>query len=78
MECNPPPDSRSPADLVISEATAIRMLVRFYGWVVVEPGRLQRYRSAAVLPLIRLQGHESEQIPTAADDAAVNVAASRL
>jgi hypothetical protein len=31
---------------VISEATALRMLVRFYGWVVVEPGHLRRYRGA--------------------------------
>jgi hypothetical protein len=45
MERNPAPDCRCPADWVIAEATALRMLTRFYGWVVVEPGHLRRYQS---------------------------------
>jgi hypothetical protein len=32
LEENPAPDSRSPLELVVSQQTAIRALVRHYGW----------------------------------------------
>lgn len=31
----------------MAEATLIGMLVRLYGWRVIEPGRLARFRGAA-------------------------------
>ena len=52
MEHNPAPDSRCPGDWVISEAVAIRMLVRFYGWRVIEPGLIRRTRTVVALPAI--------------------------
>ena len=42
MRDNPPPDSRSPLELVVSEATALRALVRHYNWVHSGPDRLLR------------------------------------
>ena len=36
------PDSRSPADLVIAEGVAIRVLIRLYGWSWLAPGILRR------------------------------------
>lgn len=37
-----PPDSRSPSTFVIAEATAVRVLVRQYGWSWLEAGTLRR------------------------------------
>jgi hypothetical protein len=37
-----PPDSRSPSTFVIAEATAVRVLVRQYGWAWLEAGTLRR------------------------------------
>lgn len=37
-----PPDSRSPGTFVIAEATAIRVLVKLYGWHWIEAGTLVR------------------------------------
>jgi hypothetical protein len=44
MRDNPPPDTRSPLELVVSEATAMRALVRHYNWVYDGPDRLLRCR----------------------------------
>jgi len=38
----PLPDSRSPQTFVIAEATAIRVLVKLYGWQHLEAGLLRR------------------------------------
>ena len=46
--CSPllprPPDSRSPRTFVIAEATALRCLVKLYGWRWDEAGVLRRPR----------------------------------
>jgi len=55
MRDNPPPDSRSPLELVVSEATAIRALVRHYDWVHDGPDRLLRCwppQTTAPAPLV--------------------------
>jgi hypothetical protein len=39
-----PPDSRSPGTFVIAEATAVRVLVKLYGWHWLEAGILRRPR----------------------------------
>lgn len=36
------PDSRSPDELVIAEGTALRILIRQYGWSWLAPGHLRR------------------------------------
>ena len=58
MRDNPPPDSRSPMELVVAEPTAIRALVRHYNWVHDGPDRLLRCRSllptAAAPPMAEL------------------------
>lgn len=36
------PDSRSPWEVTMAERTCIRILVRHYGWRMVEPGELRR------------------------------------
>lgn len=41
---SPSPDSRSPLELVVSEATAIRALSVHYGWIHLDPNTLQRRR----------------------------------
>jgi hypothetical protein len=38
----PLPDSRSPQTFVMAEATAIRVLVKLYGWQHLEAGLLRR------------------------------------
>jgi hypothetical protein len=38
----PPPDSRSPETFVIAEGTAIRALVKLYGWSWTLAGHLRR------------------------------------
>jgi hypothetical protein len=42
LEDNPAPDSRSPLELVVSQPTAIRALVRHYGWLHNGPNILCR------------------------------------
>jgi hypothetical protein len=37
-----PPDSRSPSTFVLAEATAIRVLVKLYGWTWLQAGILRR------------------------------------
>jgi hypothetical protein len=37
-----PPDSRSPGTFVLAEATAIRVLVKLYGWTWLRAGALRR------------------------------------
>ena len=37
-----PPDSRSPRTFVLAEATAIRVLVKLYGWTWLQAGILRR------------------------------------
>lgn len=37
-----PPDSRSPRTFVMAEATAIRVLVKLYGWTWLQAGILRR------------------------------------
>jgi len=37
-----PPDSRSPGTFVLAEATAIRVLVKCYGWTWLQAGVLRR------------------------------------
>jgi len=37
-----PPDSRSPQTFVLAEATAIRVLVKLYGWTWLQAGILRR------------------------------------
>jgi hypothetical protein len=44
MRDNPQPDSRSPLEVVVSEKTAIRCLVRHYGWIHDGPDTLLRCR----------------------------------
>jgi len=73
MDRNPAPDCRSPSDWVISEATALRMLTRFYGWVVVEPGHLRRARRPNDQQEARALVVDLEEESTA-DPAMVNVA----
>jgi len=75
MEQNPAPDCRCPSDWVISEATALRMLTRFYGWVVVEPGHLRLARRANEQQEARALVVEVEEQP-AANPAEVTVAAT--
>lgn len=41
---NAQPDTRSPVEVTLSEACAVRILVKHYGWVVLEPGTLKRHR----------------------------------
>lgn len=41
---NRPPDCRSPREHTVAEACAVRILVKHYGWTVVEPGVLRRHR----------------------------------
>lgn len=36
------PDSRSPWEVTMAERTCVRILVRHYGWRMVEPGELRR------------------------------------
>ena len=38
-----PPDSRSPMEVVISERSALRALVRHYRWVVLKPGVIVKH-----------------------------------
>jgi len=45
MRENRQPDSRSPREHTIAEACAVRILVKHYGWVAVEPGVLRRHRA---------------------------------
>jgi len=45
---SPPPDSRSPLELVVSEQTAIAALVRHYGWTHLNSGTLVRHGLGAV------------------------------
>jgi hypothetical protein len=55
MRDNPPPNSRSPLELVVSEATALRALVRHFNWVHSGPDRLLRCwppRPTAPAPLV--------------------------
>jgi hypothetical protein len=47
-EDNPPPDSRSPLEVVVSQQTAMRCLVRHYGWVHLNAGHLIRPRRPQV------------------------------
>jgi hypothetical protein len=44
---SPSPDSRSPLELVVSEATAIRALSVHYGWIHLDANTLRRRRIAA-------------------------------
>ena len=39
-----PADLRGPADVYVSEADALRALVRLYGWAWLGEGKLARYR----------------------------------
>jgi hypothetical protein len=55
MRDNPPPDSRSPLEVVVAEKTAIRSLVRHFGWVHDGPDTLLRCRvltPAELTPLV--------------------------
>lgn len=41
-----PPDCRSPQEFTCSEQTAIRVLVKHYGWVVCDIGKLSKWRQS--------------------------------
>jgi len=69
---NPPPDSRSPAEWVISEATAVAMLTRFYGWVALDAGTLRRTRKPQPMAMLHHGGEQPE------DETVVPVAAAMV
>lgn len=44
QDCGPMPVSVCPSEHVMAEGALLRMLQRHYGWVILEPGLLRRYR----------------------------------
>jgi hypothetical protein len=81
MRDNPQPDSRSPLEVVVSEKTAIRALVRHYNWVHDGPDTLLRCRvltPAELSPLDVDAAHLVEELAEALGTIADPAAAAAL